>query len=200
MKKSILIIFLALLTTVSFAQLSFGPKLGVNISKLSTDFDEDLDAVMDATKAGVQLGAYVRVGSKVYVQPELLFSIRGGQTGYYNQAKELVQGDYKMSAIDIPVLVGVKALNLPLVKVRAYAGPVASFVISKNFSVNDVEQSINDLNPKDAVWSATLGAGVDVLMLTFDVRYEMGLNNISGLDGTTLKNNMFNVSVGWKIF
>ena len=200
MKKSILIIVLAFIASVGFAQLSFGPKLGVNISKLSTDFDIPSTEILDATKAGVQLGAYVRVGTKVYVQPELLFSIRGGQTGYLDEAEKLIKGDYKMSAIDIPVLVGVKAINLPLVKVRAYAGPVASFVISKNFSINDVEQSIDDLNPKDAVWSATIGAGVDVLMLTLDVRYELGLNNLSGLDGTTLKNNMFNVSLGWKIF
>jgi hypothetical protein len=47
------------------------------------------------------------------------------------------------------------------------------------------------------------GAGVDVLFLTLDVRYELGLNNLYNTppDGTVydLKNNLWRVSLGWKI-
>jgi hypothetical protein len=199
MRKSIFVLVFAMLTSVAFAQLSFGPKIGVNISKLSTDFDTITSTISESAKAGFQIGAFVRFGTKTYIQPELLYSVRGGTTTFVNTAKDLVQGNYKMSTMDIPVLVGVKALSLPLVKVRAYAGPVASFIMSKELTVNGVKESIDDIKLKNAIWSATVGAGVDVLMFTVDLRYEIGLNNISDITGTTMKNNVFNVSVGWKI-
>jgi hypothetical protein len=45
-----------------------------------------------------------------------------------------------------------------------------------------------------------MGAGIDVLFMTLDVRYEIGLDNIyAGSDDATMKNNIFNVSLGIKI-
>ncbi len=199
MRKSIFVLVFAMLTSVTFAQLSFGPKIGVNLSKLSFNADELTSSISEAGKTGFQIGAYVRLGGKTYVQPELLYSVRGGGYSYTDEAKSLIKGDYQMNAIDVPVLVGMKFMNLGVAKIRAYAGPVASFIVSKKFTLNEIEQSVDDIKLKNAIWSATLGAGVDVLMFTVDLRYEIGLNNISDITGTTMKNNIFNISVGWKI-
>ncbi|MCL6101574.1 MAG: hypothetical protein M1292_03675, partial [Bacteroidetes bacterium] len=65
---------------------------------------------------------------------------------------------------------------------------------SKNFSYNF----------NNSVWDYQLGAGVDVLMFTLDVRYEWGLSK--SFDTTNLgsnftsKGNTFTVSLGFKIF
>jgi hypothetical protein len=53
---------------------------------------------------------------------------------------------------------------------------------------------------KNAIWGLQAGIGVDVLMLTLDIRYEVGLNNISAIDGIEIRNALFNVSLGWKLF
>jgi len=58
-------------------------------------------------------------------------------------------------------------------------------------------QSKDDL--KNSVWSAQMGAGMDVLFMTLDVRYELGIDNLyNGSNDLSLKNNMFNVSLGIK--
>jgi hypothetical protein len=47
-----------------------------------------------------------------------------------------------------------------------------------------------------------MGAGVDILMFTLDVRYQVGLNDVITKVKTfdyNSKNNMFAVSLGWKI-
>jgi len=42
---------------------------------------------------------------------------------------------------------------------------------------------------------------MDILFVTLDVRYEMGIDNLyDGSSDLLMKNNMFNVSVGIKLF
>ena len=94
---------------------------------------------------------------------------------------------------------------------RLQAGPVASFVLNKSYEVStdgvspdteeDFEDSLNDMN-----WAMQFGAGVDVLFLTIDLRYELGLSNLYNQpdDGVvlheTVNNNLFFLSVGFRIF
>ncbi|PKP20559.1 MAG: hypothetical protein CVU06_10525 [Bacteroidetes bacterium HGW-Bacteroidetes-22] len=106
-----------------------------------------------------------------------------------------------MGTMDIPVLVGTKVFSLPMVNVRVFAGPIASFIISKDLTISNLVPDDNQIKLKDAIWSAAIGAGVDVMMFTLDIRYEFGLNNISNDSETysSMKSNTFNVSLGWKI-
>jgi len=62
-----------------------------------------------------------------------------------------------------------------------------------------VEDDFSNVN-----WAAQFGAGIDFLFLTADIRYELGLNNIykapeTMAENPTMKNNVFFISVGWKI-
>jgi len=198
MKKHILVAVFLSFATFAIGQLpfSFGPKIGLNISKLSTD----VSAITTAAKSGLQIGAFVRLGNKTYIQPELMFSGRGGIFETITPTKNgSVEQHFSLKTLDIPVLIGTKVINAPLAKLRIYAGPVASFVLSKSWRIGDIEQAEDDIKLKNAIWSATVGAGVDILMLTLDVRYELGLNNISSDNISSVKNNMWNISLGWKI-
>jgi hypothetical protein len=194
MKKHILVAVFLSFATFAIGQLpfSFGPKIGLNISKLSTD----VSAITTAAKSGLQIGAFVRLGNKTYIQPELMFSGRGGIFEGITPDKN---SNFSLKTLDIPVLIGTKVINAPLAKLRIYAGPVASFVLTKSWKIGDIEQAEDDIKLKNAIWSATVGAGVDILMLTLDVRYELGLNNISSDNSSSVKNNMWNISLGWKI-
>ena len=85
---------------------------------------------------------------------------------------------------------------------RIMAGPAFTWNINKNLSpsiVNDLWpiRSTDDL--KNSFWSLQAGAGIDVLFLSLDVRYEWGIENMyQGKSDFELKNNIFNVSLGVK--
>ena len=53
---------------------------------------------------------------------------------------------------------------------------------------------------KNTIWGGQIGAGFDILMFTFNVRYEFGLNNISNTSlMSKTGNNLFLFTLGWKI-
>lgn len=202
MKKITLMIAALIITGSIFGQISFGPKIGLNVSKLSTDMAGNVSGLKESSKTGFQLGAFVRIGTKFYIQPELLYSVKGGILEVAGDAvNPAVSADYKMGTMDIPVLVGTKVFSLPMVNVRAFAGPIASFIVSKDLTISNLVPDDDQIKLKDAIWSAAIGAGVDVMMFTLDIRYEFGLNNISNDTDTysSMKSNTFNVSLGWKI-
>ncbi|HQQ02848.1 MAG TPA: porin family protein [Bacteroidales bacterium] len=198
MKRIILLLGFAIITAQGFSQISFGPKIGVNLNRLSTDFDQTITDIKNESKTGLQIGAFLRIGGKTYIQPELLYSSRGGKfTGIPKGSTDESEYTYSIDAIDIPILVGSKVLNMPFVKLRVFAGPVASFFLDKEMKIDDIKDEQEVM--KDCAWALTLGAGVDVLMFTLDLRYEFGLNNISDVEHQSVKNNLFNITLGWKI-
>lgn len=198
MKKSIVFFFIVFLATASFAQFTLGPKVGLTMSKLNTNFED----VKEEMKTGFQIGAFARFGKKLYVQPEVIFVTKGGTLT--TEGTEL-KTKVKLSTVQIPVLVGFHLLNLKVVNLRVMGGPAISMVTNEEIDFNStIENPITEDRIKNAIWTLQLGAGVDVLMFTLDVRYEWGLNNIydppSGGKDYDMKNNLWNISLGWKIF
>lgn len=199
MKKAFLFSALLFLGVTVFGQFTIGPKIGVTMSKLTTNFPD----IKEEMKTGFQFGAFARFGEKIYVQPELMFVTKGGiiksETGLSTKTK------VNLSTVQIPVMIGYRLLNLSVVNARIMGGPAISFVTNKEItlSTGNLEGAVTDNEIKDAIWSLQLGAGVDVLMFTLDVRYEWGLNNIydppSGAEEYDIKNNLWTISLGWKI-
>ncbi len=217
MKKIILVSFTLLIASFTYAQLGFGIKGGWTMSKLTTDFDD----YTEAAKSGFQLGAFVRIGDKLHLQPEAYFTTKSSALEFDftqvdpndpdNTITSSVEQNVKLSSIDVPVIVGFRILKLPTLKVHIQAGPVASIVVNKSFDVSldgvdaeDDDSPILEDDFSNINWGLQFGAGVDFLFLTADIRYELGLNNIYEAPETmttdpTMKNNVFFISVGWKI-
>lgn len=214
MKKITFFLSFLFISSVAFSQLGFGIKGAFTMSSLSTDISD----YSEAAQSGYQLGAFVRIGKKLHLQPEAYFTMKGGDLAA-NVADPLdpletveVKQAMTLNTIDIPLLIGYKIFDPPTLNVRLQAGPVLSMVMNKKFDVTldgvelpeDQTQNLED-EFKDANWGLQFGAGVDVLFLTVDVRYEMGLTDIyeksdaTNVDYGSLKNNLFVVSVGWKI-
>jgi hypothetical protein len=207
MKKVILILAISLFSAgMSFGQFSFGLKIGYNASKLHTS----LDSIKSSFNSGFHFGAFVRFGKKVYLQPEFYYTLQGGVfennvTNTYNNWKQNVT----VGTLDIPVLVGFKLINVKVVNWRIMAGPMVSFVV--NSKIRDVSLTgpikTSDINSTN--WYVQVGTGVDVLFLTLDLRYQIGLNQmiktaqstVSGGKEYTLNatNNMWVVSLGFKL-
>jgi hypothetical protein len=200
MKKLLFFSIIVLMTTAVFAQFTIGPKVGFTMSKLNVS-----GTVQDFTqeaKAGWQIGAFARFGKKLYLQPELMFTTSGGIL--YTEGDEL-KTKVTLNNIQVPVMLGFKLINLKIVNVRIMGGPAISFVTNTEISSDQhIENPLAGEDIKSANWSAQLGFGVDVLMFALDVRYEWGLSNIydppAGDPSGDMKSNLWNVSLGWKIF
>ncbi|MFA5814832.1 MAG: porin family protein [Bacteroidales bacterium] len=212
MKKIMLAVVLSILPLTMFAQglISFGPKIGWNSNRLTTDYAQYVKDCKSGFQGGVFFSIYLH---KFYVQPEAYFSIKRGafQTSFgdpLNPNSTLnISQSVNIQSIDVPVLFGFKVLDLKLIRFRIWGGPVASYMLSKEYtlSINGINQSerITRDDFKDAIWSAQMGAGLDLLMLTFDIGYEFGLNSfltIRSLNDFNLRNNLFFCSIGWRLF
>ncbi len=197
MKKLIVILlfFIPVLFSAetSFGQLNLGIKVGYNASKLSTN----LDSISSNFKSGFQFGAFVRIGKKVYLQPEVYYISQGGVfTSNLHNWKETV----KIGSLDVPVLLGFKLMDLKLVNIRIFAGPEASFVVNKSIAEGGTSTGpLTSGDFKSVNWSIQAGAGVDVLMFTLDIRYQAGLSQMINKSQYDSKNNVWVVSLGWKI-
>jgi hypothetical protein len=202
MKKITVLFVLLLAAGFAFGQISLGPKIGFNTSKLTTD----LDQVNSDLKNSFNFGVFLRLGKKIYVQPEVNWLTRGGVfTRPEIDNINPINQEIDMKTIEIPVLLGWRIANLGVGNIRVFAGPSASIVTDGTVSTKSEEGFINpikDSDLEDMIWGFNVGAGVDVLMFTLDVRYQMGLNEviqkIEGFDFKS-KNNIFAVSLGWKI-
>lgn len=205
MKKITLLFAFMLAASFAFSQISLGPKVGFNTSKLT----DDVDSIKTDLSTSFNFGVFVRLGKKIYLQPEINWLTRGGvfETVDVNNLNPIKQ-EIELKTIEIPVLVGWRIINLGIGNIRILAGPSASIVTNssvKTTSSAGLTGPIKDTDLddfEDLVWGFNAGVGVDILMFTLDVRYQMGLNEvipkIENFDFYS-KSNIFAVSLGWKI-
>lgn len=203
MKKLFLVVFIMFIATYTNAQfpISLGPKLGFNMSKIPTS-KKGAQSLNESNFYGFQGGLFVRLKlKKILIQPEVYFSMKGGKVDY------TLNGSYsrevKINTIDVPLMFGYKAVDLKVFNLRLMVGPVVSFAINKSIKFTDngtANPTVSENNFKNTNWAIQAGVGVDIFMLTLDVRYEWGLNKMYNMDSETLKNNLLCVSLGWKIF
>lgn len=185
---TVLCLFLAA-SFVASAQspLNLGIKAGFNSSKITTDegsFDEN-------NITNFVAGAFARVNLKsFYLQPEAYFSSKGGKLEDVNGVNS-----FDLKTIDVPVLFGYKIINKGLVNLRVNAGPVMSFVTSKDVDTPS-ESVFKTGKPKDSIYGFQYGAGLDLLFFSLDLRMENSFGDIySGHSDE--KNKMFLVTLGF---
>ena len=202
MKKLTFIFILFMASGFAFGQFSIGPKIGYNTSKLTTNADQ----ITSDLSNNFNFGVFVRLGSKIYLQPEVNWLTRGGvfKKPQIGDVKPINQ-EVEMKTIEIPVILGWRIINLGVGNIRILAGPSASIVTNTTVSTSDANNFINPIKEadvEDMIWGFNVGAGADILMFTLDVRYQMGINEVikkvEDFDINS-KNNLFSVSLGWKI-
>jgi hypothetical protein len=193
-KKALILLIILFAAIDNFGQFSFGPKIGYSTSKLSTDFD----TIKESAKNNFQIGAFVRFGKKLYLQPEIAYATSGGTLQPEGTG---IKEEIKLKNLYVPVLIGYKLINAKVVNLRILAGPVANFILNKEVDFDEsYPNPVREGDLKNVAWGMDVGAGVDVFFLTLDLRYEFGLNNIyTGADSQTIKSNVFIVSLGFKL-
>jgi len=191
MKKYLLSAALLIAICISAkAQFSLGIKGGVNYSSI------DADNLKSSSVAGYQVGAFVRFGGAIYLQPEAYVSSEGG---HFESNDNSFSGSVKFTNLNIPVLIGArfgpKNLNF-----RIMAGPMYSSVLSTNdnFPQNFTNTFNNNFDHyKSSNVGYQAGAGVDFGPITADLRYQGKFGNID--QNYNQQPHLWALSVGFKI-
>ena len=196
MKKITLMAVLLLGAMASFGQsFTLGVKTGINLATLKGDVGDE------SNRMGYQAGAWARVGGAgFYVQPEVYLGSKGGEFGTIRQNGTTYEGDGKVNftTLDIPVLIGNK-FGFDKLNFRIMAGPVISFLLDKSAKENYAVATNFD-NYKNQTIGLQSGAGVDLGNVSVDLRYEKGLSNIDKSGQYDQKQNLWHLSIGYKIF
>ncbi len=204
MKKILFAFTFVLMASALSAQISLGPKIGYTTSKLSVD-KSDINSDL---KSSFIYGAFVRLGDKWYVQPEINFYTSGGvfKSPTLDNGSP-IEDEVELKTLQIPLYIGIKLADLKFGNIRAQAGPTANIYTDKKINPLKSGTIIKETDLKDIQWGFQFGAGVDVLMFTLDVQYYLGLNNV--ISDITLENGEtvkfdsksqgFMVTLGWKI-
>ena len=190
-----------------------GIKGGVNLARLETDglvtlngavIKNQLQASLD-TKQSYVGGIYARLGRKIFIEPEVLVSTKGGSI-YVPGLSQTKQ--FTFTNIDVPVLLGFRWKIF-----HVMAGPVASYTLKTDTELNDLINLVTtkytgttaEIAAKTSL-SYQVGGGIDLLGFTLDVRYEGNLSQLTNTlpipTGITFspKLNLYQVTLGYKIF
>ena len=154
----------------------FGIKGGVNFSNIY-DTEVDDNNVLTSFNAGVY--ASFPVGDILSIQPEILYSRKGGELNYDN-AITSGTAQFKLNYIEVPVLFKVNVTDNLNIHVGPYFAYLIDAAVSNDASGDaiDFEDSYDndDFNKFDVGISA--GLGFDFNSFGIGARYNYGLSTI----------------------
>ncbi len=168
------------------AQFSVGLKGGLNFANLDV---KSISNTYD-NRTGYHAGAFALLKfANIGIQPELIFSQQGSTVKVNgNDVKS------NFSYMNIPIMVKlytVAGINLQV-------GPQFGFLMNDPVVVNNNEEIEGAVKKSDI--SIGMGVGWDLPFgLTIDGRYNLGLQNVSDDSSFDIKNQVFQVSVGFKL-
>lgn len=173
MKKSILFTMLLVMGYAN-AQDSESQVVGVKLGFNSTNFSGDINADdRKAFFAGITVD--YAISEKFHVQPEFLYSQEGAK-------------DANLDYFRVPIL-----LKYYLVEgLHIQAGPEVAFRL-------DAESDVFEDNTSTFDYGVGFGGGYELKNgIAFDVRYNLGLSDISKVKGAELKNKGFQIGIGYR--
>jgi hypothetical protein len=201
MTKKILIM-LMLTSTIAMAQkkksmaeFTMGPVVGMNSYSIKTSIDHH-DQILGSGFSG---GAFLRLKVlKVYLQPEFFYHFSSATlTGTEDSIPYYLR--LNMQSTQFNGIFGARILGLRnLVYLRAFGGVGFIDNVKKKFELNDFKHP--NVNIKDKYYHYIVGAGLDLLSFTADVRYEFALSNITDSNVASIKDRMLILTLGYKIF
>ncbi len=206
-------------TTVTIGQsrnFKFGVKGGANLSNFrGSDVVSSSDPSVrignaDARLTGFVGGVFMRLGSTLFIQPELLLSQKGGAFNVFRDglSNDMNTVNVRFTNLDLPVLVGFRIGDV----LRINAGPIASLRLSENgglrAALNDLGANSVQDNFNQAALGYQAGIGFDIGNLSLDLRYEGNVTNVIDVntDNSNFnsqlrrKGSLWQATVGFAIF
>ena len=179
--RNLILAIVLVFSSMSLSAQSFkwGAKVNVGSPDVSLDDLKNLsepgnsvdELLITDPKLNLQLGLFARIQLLgFYIQPEAMFSNSKSELKF-----EGVEGEVKLNKLDLPVMVGKRFLKI----FRVNAGPVFSLKLSQD--IKNLKDSSDEIvaNYKNATVGLQYGIGLDISMITVDLRVEKGLQSIS---------------------
>jgi hypothetical protein len=208
--KSILLIGIMLLVTdVTYSQVSFGVRAGVNFQNLNGE-NADGKKYKNDLKTGFNAGVEVSfpIAEDFFVQSGLLFSMKGSKGNDFGGNEDL-----SLSYVDLPVHLVYKPM-LGTGRLILGFGPYVAYAVAGKYSVNGQDEDIKFENDVDLMSSGItlkrFDAGADLFFgyefpfkLSVQLNTQLGLLNIlpkiaGEKPDATVKNTGFGVSLGYR--
>lgn len=182
-----------------------GVKGGVNIANVSGSSVASTSAVVltSSQTTGLIGGVFMSVGEGHFAfAPELLFTAKGYKATGAIGTTALTVVDH-FNYIEIPVLLKVFLIASGPIRPYLSAGPAISFLMSAQ-SKTELAGATTTADAKSALrsydYSAIANAGLALslgfITLSADVRYDLGLANISRTSDVNSKNSVISILAG----
>lgn len=173
MKNIILSICLVVAFGISAqAQANFIIRAGVH-SVLNPE-EEINTANVKGGKAGWNLGADLRLGDVIFIQPGVHFYSSSLSVEAANSTIEDFKNSTRIQTLKIPVVVGLSPFGNGNFEVVVDAGVVPSF----NLGIAEESDLFNKDDLEDVNWSGKVGAGLEFGLIVVGAYYEFGFNKL----------------------
>lgn len=197
MKKlnfTMLVVGLLFASSGAFAQGEFaiGIKGGLNFANINTSSAGETYN----SRTGFNAGAFLLLKfGKVGIQPEVLFSQQGTKLKYNGASI-----DQNFSYVNIPIIVKLYTIAGINIQVGPQFGFLTNSPTAQTIQAGGSSVTVDQAYKKSDV-SAALGLGWDLPFgLTVDGRYNLGLTKVNDDAGPDVKNQVWQLSVGYKLF
>ncbi|WPR70048.1 porin family protein [Flavobacterium sp. NG2] len=202
MKKSIVSLVVFFVFNIVNAQdIKYGVKGGTNLSIFTGDVGGNGDV---KAKIGYQAGGFVnfKLNDKFSLQPELVYSTQGVERKNINVVYQGVtysgEGKVKLDYVYLPVMMQYFILKKTFLEFGSQVGVLVSAKAETTFSGSTAETDVKD-RFKSMDVGLNAGAGYQFTeQLSLGIRYNVGLTNISNLEGNyTIHNSILTLSAGY---
>ena len=192
MKKGLIFVLFALVSIVSYSQVSWNAKVGMNMSNFTGDMDTDMKIGFN-----VGVGMEYQFTDMWSIQPSLMISQKGGK---YDEDGETVK--FNPMYLEIPVLAAARFAVTDNQNVVVKAGPYFAFGVAGKVKVGDEKGDFfgdGDDQYGGKRFDCGIGVGVayEINKFFIDLTGEFGLTKIYDGDGAP-KNINFSIGVGYK--
>jgi hypothetical protein len=195
MKKLLLPVCLLLAGVINAnAQgVAVGLRAGLNVANQSISASGV--SISPDSRVSFLVGGYAKImfSGSMGIQPELFYSSIGAKWPSSGSGVQTIKTDY----LTLPVFFRYNITD----NFHLLAGPQFGILMSAKGTDNTGTQDIkSSLNSSDI--SGVIGAGLDFGPINVGLRYNFGLSNIekNATGGETIKNNVFQIVAGFKLF
>ncbi len=190
MTKNLLLSTLILLfASLSFGQIKFNPKIGMNVS----NFTQEDDLFESSGSFGFGLGLDTRIGGRFYFAPGLFYLTSSTKIKKFNSIS--VDEVAKFNTIEMPLTLGFSVINKENLKIGIKAGIEGAYFAS----ISEVAQ-LNQDDYERLNWGYQFGVGADLKRFTFDLKFDLGKNSSlkeSVADSFNPQYNRFHLYLGY---
>lgn len=206
MKKVSILLASVMMSTVGFSQISIDPEVGINFSNIRTKVGDN-DATSGDAAIGFKVGAGVNIDlyKGLYLRPGVYYNMFGDKLEVAG-----VTTTTTLHYLQIPVNLGYRYTFSPKAGgVFAEVGPYIGYALSGKNKIEglpggEVKNDINfgddatELNPLD--FGINFGIGYESPWGVYiKGGYGLGLGNMANVDDIKINNNVWNVSLGYRI-